>query len=742
MAIAAIPFALFALLPLSNAQEAERPILGHGDLKYEVHLDWAKADPAVAPVINSHDIDEDKAGNIYVVTDHPTNAFVVFSKDGEYLRSFGKGLFGGHGLEIFEHDGTEYLVHVDCGWHFEAEGWKARPGNGSVTLLKTDGTIVRTLPTPMELGLIEDKDRAFMPCDVAATPQGTLLIADGYASDRIYELTLDGKHVQTWGGHKAGDDAHLSNAHGISVDTADPERPLIWVSSRNQNQVKAFTMKGEHVETIELPGAYAGGFTIANGKMYTAVCWSKENGTGKRLGQSGFLVVLDHKTRKVISAPGGSEPVYKDGKLQPLMQTSKTWLHGHDVHVDAEGAVYFGEWNANRRYPSKLVPVKAEGKVKGKGNTKVAPAAPRSTVWNLNDLRNARAAFESGKGTVAFMGGSITEMDGYRPMVMGDLQKRFPTTEFTWIDAGISSTCSTTGAMRLPEHVLAKGTPDLFFVEFAVNDDQDAGHAEREALRGMEGIIRQCRREHPKMDIVMTYFTNTGMIEKLQAGDDPVSVAAHSKVARHYDVPVIHLAEEVAIALKAGDYTWKDFGGVHPKPFGNRIAADMIAELCASSWDAPGASAKKPMEHAMPKPLDPLNYEHGRFLPAEAVKGWEYGVPAWDTLKGGKRKRYSLFRCWVSEGAAKAEDAKVATVTFEGTGVGAFVLAGPDAGVVHHRVDGGTWQETNLKHHYSKGLHYPRTVMFATDLAAGKHTLDVRVKEAGTFARVIHFVAK
>jgi len=728
--------ALFLLLPLIAIAQDERPVLGHGELKYEVHLDWAKADPTIAPVINSHDIDEDKAGNIYVVTDHPTNAFVVFSKDGTYLRSFGKGLYGGHGLEIFEHEGTEYLVHVDCGWHFEAEGWKARPGNGKVTLLKTDGTVVRTLPTPMELGLIEDKNRAFMPCDVAATPNGTLLIADGYASDRIYELTLE--HVQTWGGHKAGDDAHLSNAHGISVDTADPERPLVWVSSRNQNQIKAFTMKGEHVETIELPGAYAGGLTIRDGKMYTAVCWSKENGTGKRMGQSGFLLVLDHKTRRVISAPGANEPVYKDGKLQPMMQTSKTWLHGHDVHVDAEGAVYFGEWNAQRRYPSKLVPVKA------KEGAKVAPAAVRSTVWNLDDLRNARAAFEKGQGTVAFMGGSITEMDGYRPMVMADLQARFPKTEFTWIDAGISSTCSTTGAMRLPSHVLAKGTPDLFFVEFAVNDDQDAGHAEREALRGMEGIIRQCRREHPSMDIVMTYFTNPGMIETLQKDEVPVSVAAHSKVARHYDVPVIHLAQEVARSISAGDYTWKDFGGTHPKPFGNRIAADMIGELCARSWgslDAPGP-VNKPMQHALPEALDPMNYEHGRFLDASAVKGWAHQVPAWNEVKGGKRKRFNELRCWIGEGAANDGDAKIATVRFEGTGVGAFVLAGPDAGVVQHRVDGGKWQETNLKHHYSKGLNYPRTVLFETDLASGKHQLEVRVKEAGTFARVLHFVAK
>ena len=93
------------------------------------------------------------------------------------------------------------------------------------------------------------------------------------------------------------------------------------------------------------------------------------------------------------------------------------------------------------------------------------------------NLLNSMTVFEkSQKGRVAFMGGSITEMDGYRPMVMEFLKSRFLETEFEFINAGISSTCSTTGAFRLERDVLSKGPIDLFFLEFAVNDDQDAGH--------------------------------------------------------------------------------------------------------------------------------------------------------------------------------------------------------------------------------------------------------------------------
>jgi hypothetical protein len=221
----------------------------------------------VAPVINSHAMAEGRDGRIYMVTDHPKNDFIVFEKDGRYVSSISANLGGGHGLEIFEAGGQEYLLHIDCGWHFAAEGWNPKPGEGRVTLLTTDGKVVRQFPTPTELGM---KDGKFI---------GTLLIADGYGSNFIYEFTLEGKLVKKWGG-PSKDAANLSNAHGISIDTVtDPQRPLVWIPSRSENQIKAFTLDGVYVETINLPGAFAGQLVFRDDKVYTAVCWSKENGT-------------------------------------------------------------------------------------------------------------------------------------------------------------------------------------------------------------------------------------------------------------------------------------------------------------------------------------------------------------------------------------------------------------------------------------------------------------------------------
>lgn len=357
-------------------------------------------------------------------------------------------------------------------------------------------------------------------------------------------------------------------------------------------------------------------------------------------------------------------------------------------------------------------------------------------------LDNARRQFETTKkGRVAFIGGSITEMNGYRPMVCESLKKRFPATEFTFIDAGISSTCSTTGAFRLEHDLLAGGPVDLFFIEFAVNDDQDAHHSRVECIRGLEGILRHARRSNPHMDLVVTFFVNEGMLEKLQKGQTPLTIEAHDAVARHYSVSTINLAREVAEQITAGTLTWKQYGGVHPAPHGNAIAARMIDELLDRAARAPAATSLVP--HPLPEPLDPLNYEAGRFVDpalAKVKNGWTLGVPDWQPLAGAKRPRFTSIPM-----LAATEPGAELTLEFEGTAVGAFVVAGPDAGIAEASVDGGEFHAVNLFHDYSKGLHYPRTVLLGAELKPGKHVLRLRMsgetKSAGHAMRIIQFVA-
>ena len=362
-------------------------------------------------------------------------------------------------------------------------------------------------------------------------------------------------------------------------------------------------------------------------------------------------------------------------------------------------------------------------------------------------FQNARVRFErEKKGHVAFIGGSITEMNGYRPMVMDILKRRFPETQFTFTSGGISSTCSTTGAFRLHDHILSKGPVDLFFIEFAVNDDQDAHHARRQCIRGMEGIIRHTRLHNPNADIVITYFVNPEMLKTWQSGKTPLSVGAHREVAEHYHVSTINLAKEIADRITAKTLTWQQFGGTHPKPYGNEICASMIDRMMSRAW-APGLPADAKLKaHTLPKKaLDGNSYFRGRLISpskAEIIRDMVVHVPDWSAIKGGFRSQFAgdKLLCASKPGAE-------ITLDFEGTAIGVYVLAGPDAGIVETSVDGKPYKPFNLFHKFSMGLHYPRTVVFDADLEPAEHTLRLRVsldkdaQSTGHAMRVLYFTA-
>lgn len=71
---------------------------------------------------------------------------------------------------------------------------------------------------------------------------------------------------------------------------------------------------------------------------------------------------------------------------------------------------------------------------------------------------------------VAFLGGSITGKDDcWRPQTMDMFRRLHPHITWEEINASVGGTGSDFGAFRLAREV-TDHTPDLVFVEFAVND--------------------------------------------------------------------------------------------------------------------------------------------------------------------------------------------------------------------------------------------------------------------------------
>ena len=135
------------------------------------------------------------------------------------------------------------------------------------------------------------------------------------------------------------------------------------------------------------------------------------------------------------------------------------------------------------------------------------------------------------RATIGFIGGSITEMRGYVDFTQEKLRRRFPECRFDFLRAGVSSTCSDTGAFRLKKDILGRTTKlDLLFVEFAVNDNQDGHFPPEHAIRGIEGIVRQVRAADPETEIVLLYSANESHLADLENGEIPQEISTGGAV--------------------------------------------------------------------------------------------------------------------------------------------------------------------------------------------------------------------
>ena len=180
---------------------------------------------------------------------------------------------------------------------------------------------------------------------------------------------------------------------------------------------------------------------------------------------------------------------------------------------------------------------------------------------------------------IAYFGGSITEMDGWRRMSREWLQERYPACTFTEIAAAIGGTGSSLGAYRFSQDVLDK-KPDLVFVEFATNDSNDAIE---NIWRNFDGFIRQAWKRNPEIDFVFTYTITQAMEADYVAGKYNRAASAMEQLADYYGIPSICFGPRVIADVKSGKLVWTlgEFATAVPAETPDRdnvIIAEMAAQ--------------------------------------------------------------------------------------------------------------------------------------------------------------------
>lgn len=332
---------------MASKPKFHEKVIGHGDFTYKIHKDWGNLDPTKTPVNNCHEMVMDSKGRLIMVGDETENNILIYDKSGKLLDSWGIRYKGGHGLSIWNGNGEDFLFICDT--------------EGSVIKTTTNGRELMLIGHPSEYGAYEKED-AFHPTETAIGPNGDIYVADGYGSQYVLQFTADGEFIRKIGnGSGRGNDQFLT-AHGVCIDERDKGNPTLLVTSRMENCFKRFTLDGKYLETIHIPGAFVCRPVIEDDNLYAGVCWSSatEYEEGKKETEpyhsspnSGFVTILD-KHNKVVSNPGGTEPVYENGILKPIVQNEPIFKHGHDVCIDNDKNIYVCQWNANQTYPIKL----------------------------------------------------------------------------------------------------------------------------------------------------------------------------------------------------------------------------------------------------------------------------------------------------------------------------------------------------------------------------------------------------
>ena len=314
--------------------DRERPTVGHGDFTYQVDKTWGVQDPRKVPVHHCHEMVLDHKGRILMTTTGKSNHNIIaYDRSGKVLDSWGTEYPGAHGLTIAGEGSDQFLLITD-------------PDTHKVFQTTLKGRLIREWARPKEIGVYE-KDEDFNPTETAVAPNGDIYVADGYGKDLIIRYNARGEYLDHFGG-KGDGDSEFDCCHGITLDYRNPEDPTLLITSRSKNEFKRFTLDGEHLETIPLPGCSICRPVIHGDYLYFAVIV-----TESWWNYDGMLAVLD-KDNRVVSFPGGSAPVYADGELQRPVYDGSTFLNPHDVLVDEDENLYVPQWLSGKTYPVKL----------------------------------------------------------------------------------------------------------------------------------------------------------------------------------------------------------------------------------------------------------------------------------------------------------------------------------------------------------------------------------------------------
>ncbi len=196
--------------------------LGSGDFRYRVEEGWGRL-PEGWDLVEVGAVGVDTSDNVYVFNrgEHP---MIVFDREGNFLRSWGEGVFKhAHGLQMLP-DGTIFCTD---------------DGDHTVRRCTPEGKVLMQIgvpgqPSPFMSG------KPFCRCThTAVSPKGEIYVSDGYGNAQIHRFSADGRYISSWGrcGCEPGE---FNLPHNIHCDAEG----WVYVADRENHRIQIFDGNG------------------------------------------------------------------------------------------------------------------------------------------------------------------------------------------------------------------------------------------------------------------------------------------------------------------------------------------------------------------------------------------------------------------------------------------------------------------------------------------------------------------
>ncbi len=274
------------------------------------------------------------------------------------------------------------------------------------------------------------------------------------------------------------------------------------------------------------------------------------------------------------------------------------------------------------------------------------------SLQRFADVLSRASAGDNRTITIAFIGGSATQGDGassedksYVSLVEKWWEDTFPSTQFEFVNIGLTSQDSYLAVHRIKKEVLPKN-PDLVFIETSLADGtSNSGEA-------FECLVRQLLLSDHEPAVVPVGLTDKG---NSGAGTGYDSGSKQTTIAYKYNLAFLSMEKVVKMNVADSSWKWTDVGVSDINPnlndAGHAFVAKLICEYTKRVMDGMSSSQYKPYEVPEPDAGAKLRYMDCNFytitdfgsnvaavdyysvdLPDAKLNGFTKG---WGTTNGG-----------------------------------------------------------------------------------------------------------